>query len=70
MTYVATQTTHTMATAVNYLKSNHGAAKPTLAFTAASKIKVTITLAEKKRALVSAAKVVSVKVLRRAWQWM
>ena len=55
MTYVATQTTHTMATAVNYLKSNHGAAKPTLAFTAASKIKVTITLAEKKRALVSAA---------------
>lgn len=70
MTYVATQTAHTIATTLNYFKSNHGAAKPTLTLTAASKMKLTIAFPEKRRALMSAARVVSVKVLRRAWQWM
>lgn len=69
MTYVTTQTAHTMATVLTHLNSNYGAAKPWLVLPQASKIKSTIA-PDKQRKLLFAARVVTVKMLRRAWQWM
>jgi len=70
MTYVTTQTAHTMATALSHLNSNDGKANPWLALISASKIKVTTASSDKQRALLSAVNIVSAEMLRRAWQWM
>ena len=70
MTYVTTQTAHTVPTALSHLNSKDGATKPWLALTAASKIDVIFALSDKQRALLSAVNIVSAEMLRRAWQWM